>query len=63
MPYSDGRSTAERTSNLSPVQRDRLGQVEREKLLIAISDAGRLGFDATRSALVDILKCHEGGRE
>lgn len=56
MPISNTESLVDRAPYLRSIRTDHSRFVERHRLLLAINDANRLGFDATKTALVDLLK-------
>ena len=59
MPSNNRQSLNERAPYLRPIRNDHNRPVERNRLLLAINDADRLGFEATKAALVDLLRQHE----
>lgn len=59
MPNSSSQSLVDRAAYLRPIRNDDSHPVERNRLLLAINDADQLGFEATKAALVDLLKQHE----
>ena len=60
MPNINNDSLVDRAPYLRSIRTDHRRPVERNRLLLAINDAERLGFEATKAALIDMLKHHEG---
>lgn len=60
MVNSNSQSLVDRAAYLRPIRNDHSRPVERNRLLLAINDADQLGFEATKAALVDLLRQLEG---
>jgi len=59
MSNSKSGSLVDRAPYLRPIRNDGTPPVERNRLLLAINEADQLGFEATRNALIELLRQHE----
>jgi hypothetical protein len=52
---------SKKVAYLNPIGSDFSRSEERNRLMLAISDADALGFDSTKDALIEMLRMHDEG--
>lgn len=60
MTSQNSLTIVERTAYLRPKRSDNSEIAERKKLVLAITEADQLGFEETKAALMEMLRCNEG---